>query len=150
MTARGNVCSTLRRLDNYFMSPQVRIQTDSLDFNLRYAQFRADEGHFDQLFFTQPDTSEETWIGPMGVEAGFNTHYLYETPAPSAVLSGPARHTDQIGEVKRKAVDHNRRNDRSIERDVINVEASLPLGITGPDLFRRLVLIRIRKFRLGF
>ena len=116
------------RLDNYFMSPQVRIQTDRLDFNLRYAQFRADEGHFDQLFFTQPDTSEETWIGPMGVEAGFNTHYLYETPAPSAVLSGPARHTNQIGEVKRKAVDHNRRNDRSIERDVINVEASFTFG----------------------
>ncbi|HAK50306.1 MAG TPA: hypothetical protein DCM54_00155, partial [Gammaproteobacteria bacterium] len=116
------------RLDNYFMSPQVRIQTDSVDVNLRYARFRADEGHFDQLFFTQPDTSEETWIGPMGVEAGFNTHYLYETPAPSAVLSGPARHTNQIGKVKRKAVDHNRRNDRSIDRDVINVEASVTLG----------------------
>ena len=114
------------------MSPQVRIQTDRLDFNLRYAQFRADEGHFDQLFFTQPDTSEETWIGPMGVEAGFNTHYLYETPAPSAVLSGPARHTNQIGEVKRKAVDHNR-----VTIAVSNATSStwrrlLPLGITGP------------------
>ena len=116
------------RLDNYFVSPQLRIQDDRYDINLRYAQFRADEGHIDRIYFSQPDTSEEVWIGPGGAEGALNTHYLYSTPAPSAVLFGDDRLSQNVGELKRKAVDHNRRNDRSIDRDIINVEASFTLS----------------------
>ena len=116
------------RLDNNFVSPQVRLQTDRWDVNLRFARYDAYEGHIDQIFFTQPSTDVPFFIGRAGGEGAQNTHYMYATPAPSATLFGAARFTDSVGEIKRKAVDHNRRNDRSIERDVVNVDALFRLN----------------------
>ena len=116
------------RLDNYFVSPQMRFQTDAWDINLRYARYDADEGHIDQIFFTQFNTATPFFVGPAGAEGGQNTHYQYATPAPSARLRHPLRSTATVGEIKRKAVDHNRRNDRAIERDIVNVEVSRTLN----------------------
>ena len=113
------------RLDNNFISPQIRLQTEKLDVNLRFARYMADEGHVDQIFFAQFPTDTPFFVGPAGSEGEQNTHYLYATPAPSATLFGAARHRDSVGEIKRKAVDHNRRNDRTIERDIVNVDARL-------------------------
>ena len=118
------------RLDNTFLSPQLRLQTERVDVNVRYARFRADEGHIDQIFFSQPDTTMPAFVGRAGGEGAQNTHYRYAVQAPSATLFGPARYTDSVGEIKRKAVDHNRRNDRTIERDVVNVEAVVRLNDT--------------------
>ena len=112
------------RLDNNFVSPQLRIETETFDLNLRYARYDADEGHIDQIFFSQFSTDVEYFVGPAGGEGAQNTHFMYAQPAPSATLFGPARFTDSVGEIKRKAVDHNRRNDRTITRDIVNVEAT--------------------------
>ena len=116
------------RLDNTFLSPQIRLQTERLDFNIRYARFRADEGHIDQIFFSQPDTTMPAFVGRAGGEGAQNTHFQYAVQAPSATLFGSARYTDSVGEIKRKAVDANRRSDRTIERDVVNVDAFLELN----------------------
>ena len=116
------------RLDNNFVSPQVRLQTERWDVNVRYARYDAYEGHIDQIFFTQPSTDTPFFVGRAGGEGAQNTHYLYTTRAPSATLFGAARFTASVGEIKRKAVDHNRRNDRSIERDVVNVDALFKLN----------------------
>ena len=116
------------RLDNNFVSPQVRLQTERWDVNVRYARYDAYEGHIDQIFFTQPSTDTPFFVGRAGGEGAQNTHYLYTTQAPSATLFGAARFTASVGEIKRKAVDHNRRNDRSIERDVVNVDALFKLN----------------------
>ncbi|MEM7362746.1 MAG: TonB-dependent receptor [Pseudomonadota bacterium] len=116
------------RLDNFFFSPQLRIQTERLDLNLRYAYFDAEEGHVDQIFFSQPDTENETFIGIAGGEGALNTHFMYDTVAPSAVLFGAARYTNSVGEIQAKRVDHNRRNGRMIQRDIINIEASYTLN----------------------
>ena len=116
------------RLDNVFVSPQLRLQTERVDLNVRYARYDADEGHIDQIFFSQPDTTMPVFMGRAGGEGAPNTHYRYATPAPSATLFGPARYTESVGEIKRKAVDHNRRNDRTIERDVLNVHAVVRLS----------------------
>ena len=118
------------RLDNVFVSPQLRLQTERVDVNVRYARYDADEGHIDQIFFSQPDTTVPAFVGRAGGEGAQNTHYRYATQAPSATLFGAARYTDSVGEIKRKAVDHNRRNDRVIERDVVNVEAVVQLNDT--------------------
>ena len=116
------------RLDSNFISPQIRIQTERLDVNLRYARYDADEGHIDQIFFSQFSTDVPYFVGPAGGEGAQNTHYMYSRPAPSATLFGAARFTASVGEIKRKAVDHNRRNDRTITRDIVNVEASWQLA----------------------
>ena len=116
------------RLDNNFVSPQVRLQTERWDVNVRYARYDAYEGHVDQIFFTQPSTDVPFFVGRAGGEGSQNTHYLYTTRTPSATLFGAARFTESVGEIKRKAVDHNRRNDRSIKRDVVNVDALFKLN----------------------
>ena len=116
------------RLDNNFVSPQVRLQIERLDLNVRFARYDAYEGHVDQIFFTQPSTDTPSFVGRAGGEGAQNTHYMYAIQAPSATLFGAARFTDSVGEIKRKAVDHNRRNDRSIERDVWNIDGTFELG----------------------
>ena len=116
------------RLDNNFISPQVRLRTERLDLNVRFARYDAYEGHVDQIFFTQPSTNVPFFVGRAGGTGAQNTHYLYAIQAPSATLFGAARFTDSVGEIKRKAVDHNRRNDRSIERDVWNIDGTIDLS----------------------
>ena len=115
-------------LDNYFFSPQLRLQTERLDINLRYAHYNADEGHADRILFSQPDITQPFWVGLAGGVGTQNTHFMYAVPAPSAELFGPGRYTDSVGEISHKRVDHNRENTRSIERDVVNVEASFDLS----------------------
>ena len=76
------------RLDNNFVSPQVRLQTERWDVNVRYARYDAYEGHIDQIFFTQPSTDVPFFVGRAGGEGAQNTHYRYATQAPSATLFG--------------------------------------------------------------